>query len=98
MHAKLTGMLNMIKKNWEAVWKAVSDFFKHIFDGIKSALSEKMEAVKTGISTALNTIKENWEKVWTNLKTSTVSIFEGMWGGIKGVIPSLAVWSPWLME
>ena len=89
MHAKLTGMLNMIKKNWEAVWKAVSDFFKHIFDGIKSALSEKMEAVKNGISTVLNTIKENWEKVWTNLKTTTISIFEGMWGGIKGVINSI---------
>ena len=89
MQARLTGMLNMIRKNWEAVWKAVSDFFKRIFDGIKSALSEKMEAVKTGISTALNAIKENWEKVWTNLKTTTVSIFEGMWGGIKGVINSI---------
>ena len=89
MALDIAGMLNMIKKNWEAVWKAVSDFFKHIFDGIKSALSEKMEAVKNGISTTLNTIKENWEKVWTNLKTTTISIFEGMWGGIKGVINSI---------
>ena len=77
------------KKTWESVWKAISDFFKKIFDGIKAALNEKMEAVKTGISTALGKIKENWEKLWSGMKTFVVDCFTGIWNGIKGTINTI---------
>ena len=81
--------INQILQIWTTVWNAVKALAETIWTGIKDLIGQKVEEVKTAISTALDNIKNTWDTIWNGVKTSTENIFSGIWNFIRSTINNI---------